>query len=106
MKSNSLRNNRKALAALLLCTGFIAGHPLSMMAGSNETSLEIVQQQIKVSGVVKDSMGEPVIGASVVEKGTSNGIITDINGNFSLSVTSGATLAISYIGYSLVELKL
>lgn len=56
MKSNSLRNNRKALAALLLCTGFIAGHPLSMMAGSNETSLEIVQQQIKVSGVVKDSM--------------------------------------------------
>ena len=71
-----------------------------MMAGSNETSLEIVQQQIKVSGVVKDSMGEPVIGASVVEKGTSNGIITDINGNFSLSVTSGATLAISYIGYN------
>ena len=74
-----------------------------MMAGSNETSLEIVQQQIKVSGVVKDSMGEPVIGASVVEKGTSNGIITDINGNFSLSVTSGATLAISYIGYERVR---
>lgn len=43
-------------------------------------------------------MGEPVIGASVDGKGTSNGIITDINGNFSLSVTSGATLAISYIG--------
>ena len=105
MKSNSLRNNRKALAALLLCTGFIAGHPLSMMAGSNETSLEIVQQQIKVSGVVKDSMGEPVIGASVVEKGTSNGIITDINGNFSLSVTSGATLAISYIGYKTQEVQ-
>ena len=105
MKSNSLRNNRKTLAALLLCTGFIAGHPLSMMAGSNETSLEIVQQQIKVSGVVKDSMGEPVIGASVVEKGTSNGIITDINGNFSLSVTSGATLAISYIGYKTQEVQ-
>ncbi|WP_195353827.1 SusC/RagA family TonB-linked outer membrane protein [Bacteroides cellulosilyticus] len=105
MKSNSLRNNRKALAALLLYTGFIAGHPLSMMAGSNETSLEIVQQQIKVSGVVKDSMGEPVIGASVVEKGTSNGIITDINGNFSLSVTSGATLAISYIGYKTQEVQ-
>lgn len=76
-----------------------------MMAGSNETSLEIVQQQIKVSGVVKDSMGEPVIGASVVEKGTSNGIITDINGNFSLSVTSGATLAISYIGYKTQEVQ-
>ena len=75
------------------------------MAGSNETSLEIVQQQIKVSGVVKDSMGEPVIGASVVEKGTSNGIITDINGNFSLSVTSGATLAISYIGYKTQEVQ-
>lgn len=105
MKSDSLRNNRKALAALLLCTGFIAGHPFSVMAVSNETSLEIVQQQIKVSGVVKDSMGEPIIGASVVEKGTSNGIITDIDGNFSLSVASDAALVISYVGYKKQEVQ-
>ena len=56
------------------------------MAIDNETSVEVVQQQIKISGIVKDATGEPVIGASVLEKGTTNGIITDFNGNFSLSV--------------------
>ena len=65
MKSDSFRNNRKALAALLLCTGCIAGHPLAVMAESNDAAMEVVQQQINVSGVVKDAMG-PVIGASVV----------------------------------------
>ena len=99
MKSDSFRNNRKALAALLLCSSFITGCPLAVMAEGNETNLEVAQQQIKVSGVVKDAMGEPVIGASIQEKGTSNGIITDVNGNFSLSVNQGATLVISYIGF-------
>ena len=51
MKSDSIRNNRKALAALLLCTGLVAGHPLAVMAESNEAGMEIVQQQVKVSGV-------------------------------------------------------
>lgn len=105
MKSDSIRNNRKALAALLLCTGLVAGHPLAVMAESNEAGMEIVQQQVKVSGVVKDVTGEPVIGASVLEKGTSNGIITDINGNFSLAVNPGATLVISYIGYKTQEVQ-
>ena len=49
-------------------------------------------------------MGEPVIGASIQEKGTSNGIITDVNGNFSLSVNQGATLVISYIGFKTQEI--
>lgn len=105
MKSDSFRNNRKALAALLLCTGFIAGQPLTVRATGNEQSVQTVQQQIKVSGTVSDAMG-PVIGASVVEKGnTSNGTITDVNGNFSLSVPSGATLLISYIGYKAQEVQ-
>ena len=104
MKSDSFRNNRKALAALLLCSSFITGCPLAVMAEGNETNLEVVQQQIKVSGVVKDAMGEPVIGASIQEKGTSNGIITDVNGNFSLSVNQGATLVISYIGFKTQEI--
>ena len=104
MKSDSFRNNRKALAALLLCSSFITGCPLAVMAEGNETNQEVVQQQIKVSGVVKDAMGEPVIGASIQEKGTSNGIITDINGNFSLSVNQGATLVISYIGFKTQEI--
>ncbi|MCF0175899.1 MAG: TonB-dependent receptor, partial [Bacteroidales bacterium] len=56
-------------------------------------------QQQKVTGKVGDENGAPVIGASVFEKGTSNGTITDMNGDFSLSVSSGQTLIISYIGY-------
>ena len=57
------------------------------------------QKQRKVSGVVKDAMGEAIIGASVVEKGApSNGTITDINGQFSLTV-GGNELQITYIGY-------
>ncbi|RGV51242.1 TonB-dependent receptor [Bacteroides intestinalis] len=56
--------------------------------------------QTVVKGNINDPQGEPVIGASVIEKGTSNGVITDFNGNFSLNVTSPtATLLISYVGY-------
>ena len=49
-------------------------------------------QNITVKGVVKDATGESVIGASVVQKGTSNGIITDIDGNFTLNVPSNSTI--------------
>ena len=54
----------------------------------------------KVSGVVKDATGEPIIGASVLEKGTTNGTITDLNGSFGLSVGANATVVISFIGYA------
>jgi iron complex outermembrane receptor protein len=53
-----------------------------------------------VSGTVLDANGEPLIGVSVLEAGTNNGAVTDINGKFSLSVKSGARLAISYVGYT------
>lgn len=53
---------------------------------------------VKIKGVVSDAQG-PVIGASVVEKGTTNGTITDMDGNFELNVPTGATIVISYIGY-------
>jgi TonB-linked SusC/RagA family outer membrane protein len=59
----------------------------------------IVQQNGKISGTIVDTKGEPVIGANVVEKGTTNGTITDMDGKFSLEVKSGVTLEISYIGY-------
>ena len=56
--------------------------------------------QHTVSGVVKDVTGEPIIGANVVEKGTTNGSITDIDGKFSFTISKPAvTLAVSYIGY-------
>jgi TonB-linked SusC/RagA family outer membrane protein len=59
----------------------------------------IAQQGKTISGTVLDSSGEPIIGANVVIKGTTNGTITDFDGNFSLSVPDGAVLQISYIGY-------
>jgi TonB-linked SusC/RagA family outer membrane protein len=62
------------------------------------------QQQRRVSGTVTDAAGEPVPGANVVEKGTTNGSITDIDGGFSLQVSPGATLVISYVGYVAQEI--
>ena len=64
-------------------------------------------QQVQVKGtVVEKSSGESIIGASVMEVGSnSNGTITDIDGNFTLSVASGATLSVSYIGYKSQEVK-
>lgn len=75
----------------------------------NENYIVITAQQTgalkRVRGVVKDVNGEPIIGANVVVKGSpSNGTITDLNGNFDLSVASNATLQISYIGYNTQEL--
>ena len=61
-------------------------------------------QNITVKGHVKDATGLEVIGANVVEKGnTSNGTITDLDGNFTLTVPKGATLTISFIGYQTQE---
>ena len=59
--------------------------------------------QTEISGTVTDDAGEPIIGASVVEKGTTNGTITDLDGNFQLSVENGKTIVVSYIGYMSVE---
>ena len=60
-------------------------------------------QNIAVKGVVKDTSGEPIIGASVLEKGTTNGIITDLDGNFSLQAKKGSVLVVSFIGYKTQE---
>ena len=63
-----------------------------------------LQQTVKVSGTVTDSEGA-VIGANVVEKGTTNGTVTDLDGKFTLTVKKGATLVISYVGAKDVEVK-
>lgn len=62
-------------------------------------------QKQQYSGVVVDGGGEPVIGASVIQKGTTSGAITDLDGKFTVSVESGSTLVISYIGYKNYETK-
>ena len=60
--------------------------------------------QSTVNGVVKDSAGEPLIGVNVIEKGTTNGTVTDVDGKFTLNVAPGKTLLISYIGYKTQEI--
>ena len=67
-------------------------------------SVASVQQTKQATGQVSDSQG-PLIGATVMEKGTNNGTVTDFNGNFSLSVKPGATLVVSYVGYVSQEIK-
>lgn len=68
--------------------------------------LPLQAQQVSISGIVTDKkLNEPIIGASVVVKGTSNGCITDLDGNFQLNnVASGSTLVVSYIGYQTQEI--
>lgn len=66
----------------------------------------VPQQRRTVKGIVKDANGEPIIGANVIVKGNKTiGVITNLNGEFSLEVPSNATLQISYIGYLNKEVK-
>ena len=65
----------------------------------------MAQAQTKASGVVLDDLGEPVLGATVLEKGTTNGTVTDLDGKFDLQVNNGATLVISFVGYTTKEVK-
>ena len=68
--------------------------------------LTLSAQSIQVSGIVTDTSGESVIGASVLEVGTTNGVITDLDGKFMLTVKKGATLQISFVGYVTQNVKL
>jgi len=58
----------------------------------------VMSAQTEISGTVSDSSGETIIGATVMQKGTSHGTVTDIDGNFTLNVPAGTTLVISYVG--------
>lgn len=68
-------------------------------------ALSVSQQVSKIKGNVVDSNGEPIIGATIMEKGTTNGTVTDLDGNFVLNVAPGAIIQISYIGFATQELK-
>lgn len=69
------------------------------------TQLVFAQTKVTVEGTVKDAAGAPVIGASVIEKGTLNGTATDIDGNYKLTVPAGSVISAECIGYSTVEFK-
>lgn len=78
--------------------------PIGLLLLFSLIPLWSIAQNITVKGVVKDNFGESIIGANVTEKGTTNGMITDLDGNFSLTVQKNATLVISYIGYVTQEI--
>ena len=98
-----MRNLKKSSLLMGLCFGATL-LPMQAFAEANETIQSVQQAARKVTGVVSDSQG-PLIGATVKEKGTANGIATDLNGNFVLNVKPGATLVVTYVGYVTKEVK-
>lgn len=92
---SKLKKNFSLQRVLLLALLFVCLVPLSALA-----------QTIQLTGTVTDTKGESLIGASVLEKGTTNGCITDIDGNFTLTVSPNATMIISYVGYVTQEIAL
>lgn len=99
----------KALLKAATCLFLTAGagmSPVFALPGTAESmKMEITQQTVTVSGVVKDKKGEPIIGANIMEKGTTNGTITDFDGKYTLKVKSAqSVLTISYIGYKTQEI--
>ena len=98
-----LKRSRKVGMLLLLASMY--GGMTNAILAENVARIENVQQNGTVSGVVKDALGEPVIGASVMVKGTTNGTITDFDGNFSFSgVKKGDVIVISFVGYKTQEI--
>ena len=96
----SFKAKKTALCVGLCFLGMIS----AQQASAATESVASVQQTKQATGHVSDSQG-PMIGATVMEKGTSNGTVTDFDGNFSLNVKPGATLVISYVGYESQEIK-
>lgn len=108
MKANLLRNGG-AIVTLAACSFVCSALPQASYANSRTiTAPSGIQQQkkINVSGTVTDQNGEPIIGASIVQEGNKQvGTVSDIDGNFKLSVPAGSVLNISYIGYTSQTVK-
>ena len=98
------QKSRKTALIVGICALLGFGYAPQAHADSAVKSVQSVQQAKKVTGVVSDAMG-PVIGATVMEKGTSNGTVTDFDGNFTLNVKPGSDLEISYVGYKTKVVK-
>ncbi len=72
-----------------------------------ETNKNVLQQKVTITGIIVDEIGEPLPGASILEKGTSNGVTTDFNGGFSLKVSNNkAVIVVSYLGFVTKEVPL
>ena len=97
-------NLRKTISFVGLCSLGLFFTPQVAAATPDAESVNAVQQAKKVTGRVSDKEGT-LIGATVMEKGTTNGVVTDFDGNFSINVQPGATLVISYVGYVTQEIR-
>lgn len=100
--------SRSGLIVGLCISSLVSSYAIS--SGTDATKIDnegvtITQQAKKVSGVVKDNAGEPIAGANVVVKGTTNGTVTDMDGKYTLDAPTNATLVISFIGYTTKEIK-
>ena len=95
---------KRKMSILLSAAMLGCAFPLSVQGNSMVDEVASIQQNKAIKGRVIDANGEPVIGASILEKGTTNGTITDMDGNFQLNVKDGAILSVSYIGYAAQEL--
>ena len=93
-----------SLSLLFLCVSpalAIATNPSQENPYTEQNDDSVTQQRTrKVTGVVLDANGESIIGANVVVKGTNNGTITDLDGKFSIELSDGETLQVSFIGYN------
>lgn len=103
-----LVSNRVAIktVACFLLTAGTAIPTFAAMEHTDITSLDIVQQNgVTAKGTVTDANGEPIIGATVMETGTRNGTVTDIDGRFSLTTNRNAMLEVSYVGFKTKTIK-
>ena len=105
---NAIQLTKKACASKFLaafaCVVCLCGSYAAYAAVASSEAAEQASQVV-ASGVIVDAQGEPIVGASVVEKGTTNGVMADVAGKFSLRVKSGAQLEISCVGYATKVVK-
>ena len=94
---------KRFLQTMPLMAGMLLGGTTLAVADELNPVVQEQQQSISVTGTVVDQNGEPLMGVNVIEKGTTNGTMTDMDGRFTLSVSENATLQISYIGYTTEE---
>ena len=96
-KEKFTRNYKKALIFISLL--------LFSLVWSSQVFSQTDEQRITIKGTVLDEKNEPIIGASVIEMGTSNGVITDLDGVFSLKTRLNAIISVSYVGYVTQRIK-
>lgn len=95
-----------SIAGMGLCSLLLCASPQALLAETGDAeAIAVVQQTSTIKGTVVDETGLSVIGASVVVKGTTNGCVTDIDGNFSLNAKPGDILEISFVGYQTLTVK-